>query len=72
MPIDRVVAIEQRFGEVRSDEAGGAGDDDAFFHSVLTLTLSADSAQYACLWKNPRSSVSHMILRSRRTDQFSM
>ena len=29
MPIDRVVAIEQGFGEVRADEAGGAGDDDA-------------------------------------------
>ena len=31
MPIDRVVAVEQRFGEVRADEAGGAGDDHAFF-----------------------------------------
>ena len=27
---DRVAAIEQRFREVRSDEAGGAGDDDAW------------------------------------------
>ena len=25
---DRVAAIEQGFGEVRADEAGGAGDDD--------------------------------------------
>ena len=32
---DRVVAIEQRFGEVRADEAGGSGDDDALFHDVL-------------------------------------
>ena len=30
---DRVAAIEQRFGEVRADEAGGAGDDDACFMS---------------------------------------
>ena len=29
---DRVVAIEQRFREVRADEPGRAGDDDALFH----------------------------------------
>ena len=31
---DRVAAIEQRFGEMRADEAGGAGDDDALFHGM--------------------------------------
>ena len=58
---DRVAAIEQRLGQVRADEAGGAGDDDSFL-----------AHQYACLWKKPFSSVSHMILRSSATDQFSM
>ena len=28
---DRVAAIEQRFGEMRADEAGRAGNDDTFF-----------------------------------------
>ena len=36
---------------------------------LLTVDFSF---QYACLWKKPRSSVSHMIFRSRRTDQFLM
>ena len=35
---DGVAAIEQRFGEVRADEAGGSGDDDAFLsHGVMRL-----------------------------------
>ena len=38
---DRVVAIEQRFGQMRSDEAGGAGDDDAFFHSWIAGELAS-------------------------------
>ena len=55
---DRVTAIEQRFAEMRSQESGGAGDDDS---------------QYAIpRWNRPRKSVSHMIFRSRVTDQFSM
>ena len=29
---DGVAAIEERFGEVRADEPGGAGNDDALFH----------------------------------------
>ena len=32
---DRVPAIEQRLGQMRSDEAGGAGDDDSRHESVL-------------------------------------
>ena len=33
---DRVAAIEQRFREMRADEPGGTGDDDAFFgHEVI-------------------------------------
>ena len=63
---DRVAAVEQRLGEVGADEPGGPGDDDA---SVWTWTCGH---QYACLWKNPRTSVSQMIFRSSRTDQFSM
>jgi hypothetical protein len=27
MPDDRIAPVEQRFGEVGSDESGGAGDD---------------------------------------------
>ena len=34
MPMTVVVAIEQGFGEVRADEAGRSGDDNAFFHSI--------------------------------------
>jgi hypothetical protein len=30
------------------------------------------SPQYACLWKKPLRTVSHMIFKSRVTDQFSM
>ena len=29
---DRIAAIEQRFGEMRSDEPGSAGDDDTLWH----------------------------------------
>ena len=49
MPIDLVAAIEQRFGQVRADEAGGSGDDDALFHGMsvdcsrLTASASVDS-----------------------------
>ena len=57
---DGVAAIEQRFAEMRADEAGGAGDDD-----------SHRRRQYP-RWKRPRTSVSHMIFRSSVTDQFSM
>ena len=56
---DRAVAVEQFFGQMRADEAGGSGNDDASFHEV-------------CLWRTPRKSVIHMILRSSDTDQFSM
>ena len=49
--------------EMRSDEAGGAGDDDAHDAGL--------SAAQATRWK-PRSSVSHMILKSSDSDQFSM
>ena len=56
---DRVAAVEERFGQVRPDEAGRAGDDDALF------------SRHAC-GRSLFTSVSHMIFRSRRTDQFSM
>ena len=55
------------FRQVRSDEAGGAGDDDA-----LATAITRGSARGWRLRNMPRTSVSHMILRSRVTDQFSM
>ena len=75
-----VAAIEQGFGEVRADEAGGAGDDHSLFHgtSPSRPTLGPDAGarrpavQYACFWKKPFSTVSHMIFTSSDTDQFSM
>ena len=48
---DRVAAIEQRLGQMRSDEAGGAGDDDSG-HVVATsfqLPASSSAARLACL-----------------------
>ena len=63
---DRVAAVEQRFRQVRADEAGGAGDDDAFRHGVTAR------GQWPGVREMPRTSVSHMILRSSDTDQFSM
>ena len=59
---DGVAAVEQGFGEMGADEAGGSGDDDS----------RHGGSQYACLWKNPLITVSHMILRSSMSDQFSM
>ena len=32
---DGVAAVEQRLREVRSDEAGGAGDDDSAWHVAI-------------------------------------
>ena len=63
---DRVAEVEERFRQVRSDEAGRTGDDDAWFAHGRTAR-----SQYACL-KSPLTSVSHMIFRSRRSDQFPM
>jgi hypothetical protein len=61
----RVAAIEQRFGQMRADESGGAGDDDA--------RGRLEWSQYATPRVNsPRTRVSHMIFRSSVTDQFSM
>ena len=42
---DRVAAIEQRFCEMRADEAGGAGDDDSSWH-MATVRLSFQNAQF--------------------------
>ena len=58
---DRAVAIEKLFGQMGADEAGGSRNDDAF---VCPTQI--------CLWRTPRKSVIHMILRSSETDQFSM
>ena len=65
-------AVEERFGEMGSDEAGGAGNDDSrmkqFWQSqsaICPLNQMRDSGI-------PLITVSHMILISRLTDQFSM
>ena len=59
---DRVARVEQRLRQVRSDEPGGAGDDDAH--------VSERPCQAALC--SPRRTVSHMILKSSASDQFSM
>ena len=61
---DRAVAVEQLFGQMGADEAGGSGNDDraVYVHSVQVLFTA----------RTPRKSVIHMILRSSETDQFSM
>ena len=56
-------AIEERLGEMRADEAGSTRDDDA--HAARRQAVMPR-------WKRPRSRVSHMILMSSVTDQFSM
>ena len=50
---DRIAAIEQRFGQVRPDEAGRAGDDDTFFGMK-------DDSQFpvvSCQFKTKQSSI---------------
>ena len=70
-PDDRIPFVEQRIREVGADEARGSGDDGRFRHRVTRL-VTVDLVQYACRWKKPRTTVSHMILKSSLTDQFSM
>ena len=41
---DLVAAIEQRFGEMRADEAGRAGDDDALFHEDVAVQCGLSRA----------------------------
>ncbi len=39
---------------------------------VMTTRGMGANSQYACLWKKPLTTVSHMIFRSSMSDQFSM
>ena len=70
-----IAAIEQDLAEMRPDEPGGAGDDDACHVCSLVSGRRGPPRrdQTAGLrWKRPRTRVSHMILMSSVTDQFSM
>ena len=68
-----IAAVEQRFRQVRADEAGRTGDDDALWSwDVTDAGRRRRAASVRVLVEEAPRSVSHMIFRSRRTDQFSM
>ena len=68
----REAAIEQRFRKVRSDETGGAGDDYAWHVRPWSVSWVGESVARRGWGRTTRISVSHMILMSSVTDQFSM